>query len=95
MAVKPQIREKVDEAVQKAHWAKVHKIIRDEKSKSIAIYDLAEKLHMEPSSSGLEHTLSILQRQGKVKFAMGKSLNGNPCRVVYIREDRIGIRDVV
>jgi len=69
------------------HWAKLFKIIRREKTKGIALFDLADELELERDDAGLAKGIEQLRRQGKIRTALGRAKDGKVCLVVQPAED--------
>jgi len=64
-------------------WAKVLKLIEDEGNAAISIRELARRLGDEEVTPELEKSITLLQRQGKVRVMMGRDKATNrPARVV-------------
>jgi len=82
-----------DVDVKAEHWAKLFKLIREEKSKGIALYDLADKLGKERDDPGLAKGIQQLRRQGKIRTSIGRSKDGKVCVVVQPVDDEFSTRE--
>ena len=72
----------------KISWAKVHKMVREARGQSLAIYTLAEMLGVDKNSPELHHTITLLKRQGRVKTATGINEKGTVYVVAFIPKER-------
>lgn len=58
------------------HWAKIYKIIKEEDVQCISVKDLAKKLGLKIDDKELEKTLSQLEEQKRIKMILGVDKEG-------------------
>jgi len=79
------------------HWARVQKLISDQTTKSMAVYELREKLKLKDQEDfdRLDDVLKGLGKRDLITVCMGKSETGMVCRIASKVQTKLSRRDRV